>query len=162
MLMSNNHSEKWRPVLTHVPFPAKTSFVIITCKYKQLGNRAKRERDIYTEWQVNILAFACFGRSFNHCFFCFVKDIFILEFVAWKSIYIYLYINIYIFERFLDLIGMLLRGVFFFEKNRITWWFRFGIIWNLLKIVLFRSALEFAVYRDACILFENILNFRIF
>lgn len=61
MLMSNNHSEKWRPVLTHVPFPAKTSFVIITCKYKQLGNRAKRVRDLYTEWQVDILAFACFG-----------------------------------------------------------------------------------------------------
>lgn len=56
MLMSNNHSEKWRPVLTHVPFPAKTSFVIITCKYKQLGNRAKRIRDLYTEWQVDILA----------------------------------------------------------------------------------------------------------
>lgn len=75
---------------------------------------------------------------------------------------VYVYLHIYVFERFLDLIGMLLRGVFFFEKNKITWWFRFGIIWNLLKIVLFKSALEFAVYRDACVLFENILDFRIF
>lgn len=32
----------------------------------------------------------------------------------------------------------------------------------LLKIVLFRSALEFAVNRDVCVLFENFLDFRIF
>lgn len=158
--MSNNHSEKWRPVLTHVPFPAKTSFVIITCKYKQLGNRAKRIRDLYTEWQVDILALIVLAwSSFNHRFSCFVKDIFILEFVAWKSIRVSTYIcirKIFGFDR--DVI----ERSFFFEKNKITWWFRFGIIWNLLKIVLFKSALEFAVYRDACVLFENILDFRIF
>lgn len=112
MLMSNNHSEKWRPVLTHAPFPAKTSFVIITCKYKQLGNRAKRVRDLYTEWQVDILAFACFGSAVPSTT---ASPVSLRKSSFWNlwlgKVYVYLYV--YIIERFLDLIGIIERSLAF-------------------------------------------------
>lgn len=107
------------------------------------------------------------GRSFNHRFSCFVKEIFILEFVAWKSVRVFICVynrKIFGFDR--D----------YWEEFSFSKWInnkKIGLfivvsIWDnlefrvLLKIVLFRSALKFAVNRDACVLFENFLDFRIF
>lgn len=39
---------------------------------------------------------------------------------------IYVYLHIYVFERFLDLIGMLLRGVFFSKKIKLLGGFDLG------------------------------------